>query len=240
MRVAARNTASSSMIFRFHIFRDGGQCLYAWENQQVLAALLEPSAAVAEAAPVTPPPRGSSKLHHSASRLSLDDERDNADTATVPQTGAVPPKRASLNSDSQQKLVFGLVWTLRNMADKLTPLGSDPGEGYHRAPVSFSPNAARFSSFTTSHYRMHYFGTPTGLHFLLTTDPRTPLQRDALKGLYANVYTRTVVRNPLVSPRPRQEGKRRVYGRIDSPLFVSEVQKYLEGLPSFLHLEQVE
>ncbi|EPS27316.1 Transport protein particle subunit bet5 [Penicillium oxalicum] len=82
-------------------------------------------------------------------------------------------------TDDDSKLVFGTVFSLRNMVRKL---GGDDDN---------------FVSFSTSQYKLHYYETPTNIKFVMLTDTKSPSMRIALQQIYINLYVEYVVKNPL-------------------------------------------
>ncbi|KAJ5214693.1 hypothetical protein N7449_001862 [Penicillium cf. viridicatum] len=83
------------------------------------------------------------------------------------------------STDDDSKLVFGTVFSLRNMVRKLG--GEDDN----------------FVSFTTSQYKLHYYETPTNIKFVMLTDLKSPSMRIALQQIYINLFVEYVVKNPL-------------------------------------------
>ncbi|CAI7580228.1 unnamed protein product [Penicillium discolor] len=83
------------------------------------------------------------------------------------------------STDDDSKLVFGTVFSLRNMVRKLG--GEDDN----------------FVSFTTSQYKLHYYETPTNTKFVMLTDLKSPSMRIALQQIYINLFVEYVVKNPL-------------------------------------------
>ncbi|KAJ5232020.1 TRAPP complex subunit (Bet5) [Penicillium chermesinum] len=81
--------------------------------------------------------------------------------------------------DDDAKLVFGTVFSLRNMVRKLG--GEDDN----------------FVSYTTSQYKLHYYETPTNIKFVMLTDIKSPSMRIALQQIYINLFVEYVVKNPL-------------------------------------------
>ncbi|KPV77756.1 uncharacterized protein RHOBADRAFT_11749, partial [Rhodotorula graminis WP1] len=84
--------------------------------------------------------------------------------------------------DEEAKLVFGVVFSLRNMVSKLSPRDDES-----------------FHSVSTSAYKLHYLRTPTAFHFVLVTSPSHPSLRPLLHQIYAGPFNEFVVRNPLAS-----------------------------------------
>ncbi|KAK5940853.1 Trafficking protein particle complex subunit BET5 [Knufia obscura] len=87
--------------------------------------------------------------------------------------------KAGLAADDDAKLIFGTVYSLRNMVKKLG--GEDDS----------------FLSYRTSQYKLHYYETPTKIKFVMLTDVKTGSMRHALQQIYVNIYVEYVVKNPL-------------------------------------------
>jgi len=81
--------------------------------------------------------------------------------------------------EDDAKLLFGVVYSLRNMTRKL----SSPDDN--------------FISYRTSKYKLHYYETPTLLKFVLITDAKTDNKRVVLHQIYVSLYVEFVVKNPL-------------------------------------------
>ncbi|KAK4936167.1 Trafficking protein particle complex subunit BET5 [Elasticomyces elasticus] len=87
--------------------------------------------------------------------------------------------RSTLSAEDDAKLVFGTVFSLRNMVRKL---GGDDDS---------------FLSYRTSQYKLHYYETPTNIKFVMLTDTKSGSMRIALQQIYVNCYVEYVVKNPL-------------------------------------------
>ncbi|CEI93952.1 hypothetical protein RMCBS344292_08176 [Rhizopus microsporus] len=59
-------------------------------------------------------------------------------------------------------------------------------------------NQDGFISYKTSTYRLHYYETPTGLKFVMNSDPNTENLRLVLKQIYIQLYVEFVVKNGLM------------------------------------------
>mmetsp|Transcript_33302 Transcript_33302/g.85372 ORF Transcript_33302/g.85372 Transcript_33302/m.85372 type:complete len:142 (-) Transcript_33302:48-473(-) len=106
------------------------------------------------------------------------------------------------------KLLFGLLFSMKDTVVALSP--KQPTEGLH--------------CFSTSTYKLHYLETPTGLRFVLMTDPSVPSLRECLKQIYTHIYVEHVVKNPA----------QKVGEPIVCTHFVHTINKYVRGLPYFL------
>lgn len=114
---------------------------------------------------------------------STSDTRPSTAVNGVPTTAPPPPpavaapaastaatKTKSTRAQNDAKLIFGTVFSLRNMVRKL---GGDDDA---------------FISYRTGQYRMHYYETPTNLRFVLLTDTATMSMRNVLHQIYINLW----------------------------------------------------
>lgn len=88
-----------------------------------------------------------------------------------------------ISIEEEAKLVYGVILSLRNFVRKLSSNGQQQ-DG--------------FISYRTSTYRLHYYETPTGLKFVMNTDPTTEGMRSVLKQIYVQLYVDFVVKNGLM------------------------------------------
>ncbi|KAK2749874.1 TRAPP subunit bet5 [Myotisia sp. PD_48] len=102
-----------------------------------------------------------------------------SDPAAV--SNGVPGAR-TFTGGADTRLIFGAVYSLRNMTRKLG--GEDDRVG-------------SFVCYRTSQYKLHYYETPTNLKFVMLTDTKTGNMRVALHQIYVNLYVEYVVKNPL-------------------------------------------
>ncbi|KAJ3368729.1 TRAPP subunit bet5 [Allomyces arbusculus] len=91
---------------------------------------------------------------------------------------------SALDPDEHAKLVYGVIYSVRNLVAKL-----------RHEPAADAP----FLAYATSHYKLHYYETPTSLKFVLMTGPNvnTVAVRDILKSIYRDIYVEHVAKNPL-------------------------------------------
>ncbi|RKP09676.1 Sybindin-like protein, partial [Thamnocephalis sphaerospora] len=101
-----------------------------------------------------------------------------SNTASVSGNGRLP-------SEEEAKLVYGVIYSLRSLCGKL----------------SKNKSASNFLAYRTSHYKLHHYSTPSGLRFVLLTDPQAEQQRDLLHRIYAQCYVEYVTKNPLARVR---------------------------------------
>lgn len=110
--------------------------------------------------------------------------------------------------DDLQKLIYGTVYSLRNISRKLS--GDDA-----------------FLSFKTTKYKLHFFETPSNLKLVLITDPFMAEACDALRQIYAGLYVEYVVKNPL-SPIEHTNG-----AGVDNDLFNMGLDSFVRSLQGF-------
>lgn len=126
-------------------------------------------------------------------------------TTTAPGNSATSTAIARRAADDA-KLVFGTVFSLRNMARKL---GGDDDA---------------FISYRTAHYKLHYYETPTNLRFALLTEPGALSMRNVLHQIYINLWVEYVVKNPL-SPVEHKGGD-----GVKNEMFEMGLDKFVRGL----------
>ncbi|KAI8991288.1 Longin-like domain-containing protein [Mycotypha africana] len=116
-----------------------------------------------------------------------------------------------ISLEEEAKLVYGVILSLRNFVRKLS--GTQDG----------------FISYRTSAYRLHYYETPTGLKFVLNSDPATENLRYVLKQIYIQLYVEFVVKNGLM----RFDDTRWEIRNISNELFRVAVDRFIRGLKFF-------
>ncbi|PHH69164.1 hypothetical protein CDD82_7952 [Ophiocordyceps australis] len=114
------------------------------------------------------------------------------------------PSPSSNNDDA--KLIFGTVFSLRNMVRKL---GGDDDA---------------FISFRTAQYKLHYYETPANLRFVLLTDTASASMRNVLHQIYINLWVEYVVKNPL-APVEHKGG-----AGVKNELFELGLDQFIRGL----------
>ncbi|KAJ1720430.1 TRAPP complex subunit bet5 [Coemansia erecta] len=158
-----------------------------------------------------------------ASTHRLSDARQSADGAralvwpTNPTSTAHRPSTGSQHSpmDEEAKLVYGAVFSTRNIINKLNaqdgPRGGNPGG---------------FMSFATNTYRLHYYESPTGVKFVVNTDVATTNMQPALEMIYRNIYVEYVVKNPLFHVDPSKSAP------IENDYFRAVLNNYIREISS--------
>ncbi|ELQ41868.1 hypothetical protein MCOR27_001362 [Pyricularia oryzae] len=121
---------------------------------------------------------------------------------SAPDTGK--PGRDSRKDDA--KLIFGTVFSLRNMVRKL---GGDDDA---------------FIAYRTAQYKLHFYETPTNLRFVLLTDTASMSMRNVLHQIYINLWVEYVVKNPL-APVEHKGGE-----GVKNELFELGLDQFIRGL----------
>ncbi|KAI0128803.1 sybindin-like family protein [Xylariales sp. AK1849] len=125
--------------------------------------------------------------------------------STAPN-GTRPPRSAQAKASDDAKLIFGTVFSLRNMVRKLG--GEDDA----------------FISYRTAQYKLHYYETPSNLRFAMLTEPVAPSMRNVLHQIYINLWVEYVVKNPL-SPVEHKGGD-----GVRNEMFEMGLDKFVRGL----------
>ncbi|CEQ41948.1 SPOSA6832_03699, partial [Sporobolomyces salmonicolor] len=139
-----------------------------------------------------------------------------------------PASRGRLAFDEEAKLVYGVVFSLRNMVKKLSSrsvlslLSLAPPETPLTGPRMNPSEDESFHSFSTSAYKLHYLRTSTSFHFVLVTSPTSTSLRPLLRQVYTGPFTEFIVRNPLAE-LDTASGRR----GIDNAAFRQAVEKLI-------------
>eukprot|EP01068_Selenidium_serpulae_P011754 Selendium_serpulae@DN5720_c0_g1_i1.p1 len=108
-------------------------------------------------------------------------------TRKPPRRSHHPDQGDECGQREEQKLLSGLLFSLKSFSQKLDPQPQPEGQVL---PVS-NP----FNSFTTALYKLHYFETPTGYKFVMMTDPSVADMKESMKRIYSDLFVQMVVRN---------------------------------------------
>lgn len=103
----------------------------------------------------------------------------------------------TLSQQQDQKLMFGLLFSLKSFTAKMDPVGGNKG---NLGIPSLPGQGCSFHSFRTNTYKLSFMESPSGIKLILVTDPRMGDLREALKFIYNNIYVEYVVKNPLYTP----------------------------------------
>ena len=140
----------------------------------------------------------------------------------------------NVNEVDLQKLIFGLVISLKNTMKKLN---------------------SEYICHATDTFKLHYFETPTGYKFVLTTSPNDlfnvspnsatmePSLRTSLQYIYTHYFMPFVIMNPqqkISTPTITMKERKQLYKagknllemspKIVSPLFEEKLDSYLRSL----------
>ncbi|KAI5465794.1 transport protein particle complex of the golgi, subunit bet5-like protein [Mariannaea sp. PMI_226] len=124
-------------------------------------------------------------------------------TATTTAAATTPSSRSA---SDDAKLIFGTIFSLRNMARKL---GGDDDS---------------FISYRTANYKLHFYETPANLRLVLITDTGTLSMRNVLHQIYINLWVEYVVKNPL-APVEHKGGE-----GVKNELFELGLDQFIRGL----------
>ncbi|TYZ60071.1 hypothetical protein PybrP1_008741 [[Pythium] brassicae (nom. inval.)] len=129
--------------------------------------------------------------------------------------------------DEEKRLLFGLLFSLKEFVFKLAP--APPDAALANGGASGSDAAASrmegMQRYQTNTYTCHQYETPSGLRFVLLTDNQAGDLSAVLRHIYAHIYVECVVNNPLSDVKRAKQ--------ITSQLFKVQLQNYIEGLPCF-------
>ncbi|KAK8956697.1 hypothetical protein KSP39_PZI001540 [Platanthera zijinensis] len=102
----------------------------------------------------------------------------------------------TLDAQQDQKLMFGLLFSLRSFTAKMDPTSVDKGN----LGVPLLPGqGCSYHSFQTNTYKLSFMESPSGIKLILVTHPKTGDLRDSLRYMY-NLYVEYVVKNPIYVP----------------------------------------
>ncbi|KAI1453579.1 snare-like protein [Annulohypoxylon moriforme] len=178
-------------VYSFYIFDRHTECIYS--KQWHIRAPPPPSSSSGPS--LTSPP--------SSRPTSQQPSHPSAPATTIPPALSAASKR---RLDDDAKLIFGTVFSLRNMVRKLG--GEDDA----------------FIAFRTAHYKLHYYETPTNLRFAMLTEPGALSMRNVLHQIYINLWVEYVVKNPL-SPVEHKGGQ-----GVRNEMFEMGLDKFVRGL----------
>ena len=114
-------------------------------------------------------------------------------------------KTSEVNPQQDQKLIFGMLHTLKSFCRKFSPV-----------PVTVNP----FSSYVTDAYKFHVLETNSGLNFVMFTSAEMLDQTHSLKWIYSTIYSPYIVRSPFYEPKKQ----------INSTVFKEKLDEYLRSL----------
>jgi len=154
----------------------------------------------------------------------------------------------------QRKLVFGLLFSLRELVGSLGPENESDDNQTGEDEVVQSNNPIALHSVRTGASTLHNYETLSGLRFAMYTDNNTGSSaknssqhgnntiRDALRHIYTDIWVECVIRSPLYRhgaiPEPGSKSSidnGSVIGKVDikSTLFEKRLDEYLMSMPWF-------
>ncbi|KAI1469570.1 snare-like protein [Daldinia caldariorum] len=203
-------------VYSFYIFDRHTECVYSklWVPRPPPQSIASPPSSRPQSQP--PPPSISSATTAvppsitapSTATAATSTSPGSATTATNNNAAAAAAAAAvsRKKKEDDAKLIFGTVFSLRNMVRKL---GGDDDA---------------FISYRTAHYKLHYYETPTNLRFAMLTEPGALSMRNVLHQIYINLWVEYVVKNPL-APAEHKGGE-----GVRNEMFEMGLDKFIRGL----------
>ncbi|KAL2270377.1 hypothetical protein VTJ83DRAFT_2561 [Remersonia thermophila] len=189
------------VVYSFYIFDRHTECIYS--KSWLPPAPTASSSSSTAAATTTTAPGGPTSDTHPPLPLSTTTAAAAAGTSG---RRSAPTASASSAADNDAKLIFGTVFSLRNMVRKLG--GEDDA----------------FVSYRTANYKLHYYETASNLRLVMLTDTATLSMRNVLHQIYINLWVEYVVKNPL-SPVEHKGG-----AGVRNELFELGLEQFIRGL----------
>eukprot|EP00128_Syssomonas_multiformis_P013683 Colp12_sorted_trinity150504_noHs@35924 len=100
--------------------------------------------------------------------------------------------------------MYGMLYSIKSFVQRLSPKPSKDG----------------FYYYSTSAYKLHFYESPSGIKFVMNTDPTVGDIREILRQIYSNIYVEFAVKNPLCN----------LEQWIDSELFRDKLETFVQGL----------
>ncbi|GAP89197.1 putative TRAPP complex subunit [Rosellinia necatrix] len=192
-------------VYSLYIFDRHTECIYSKQWFQP-APVPTPPTLPAAAARASDQSQQSDATNPAATTTTATATAATMATATATTAAQHPPKPRRDKGADDAKLIFGTVFSLRNMVRKL---GGDDDA---------------FISFRTAQYKLHYYETPTSLRFALITEPGALSMRNVLHQIYINLWVEYVIKNPL-SPVEHKGGE-----GVRNEMFELGLDKFIRGL----------
>lgn len=144
--------------------------------------------------------------------------------------GHIKPVTSNSTAEDDAKLIYGVVFSLRNMTRKLT-------------------DEDAFICYKTSKYKLHFFETPTNIRFVLMSDPNMESQLIVLKQIYVSLYVEYVIKKYVTIYFLSFYAEKAISNSnffsplhpvdttsspmLDNELFILGVESFLSSLPGF-------
>ena len=117
---------------------------------------------------------------------------------------------SSEDPDEDRKLMFGMLFSLKQLCQKLSPMEAVAG----------------LQSFRTDRYMLHHFEAASGIKLILNTSHEVADLSRELREIYSSIFVEFVVKNPLHTQQMLQDGS-----PITCELFARKLQQFIERLP---------
>ncbi|KAL2067992.1 hypothetical protein VTL71DRAFT_16090 [Oculimacula yallundae] len=192
------------VVYSFYIFDRHTECIYSrlWARQADRPSSSGGGRPISTSS-------NTSQTTTLAPHISSSDPPTLSTTNSSSTSNKLNPARARptrLSAVDDAKLIFGTIFSLRNMVRKLG--GPDDS----------------FISYRTGQYKLHYYETPTSIKFVMLTDTQTLNMRNVLHQIYVNLYVEFVVKNPL-SPVEHAGG-----AGVANELFELALDQFVKGV----------
>ena len=113
----------------------------------------------------------------------------------------------SLSQDEEFKLMYGMIFSIKSFISRMSEKTSKDS----------------FVSYKTSHYKLHFYESPTGIKIILNTDTAIGNLLNTLQHIYRKIFVEYVTYNPECKPDCW----------VESELFASELNDYVKRLNFF-------
>ena len=113
----------------------------------------------------------------------------------------------SLSQDEEFKLMYGMIFSIKSFISRMSEKTSKDS----------------FVSYKTSHYKLHYYESPTGIKIILNTDTGLGNLHNTLQHIYRKIFVEYVTFNSECKPDCW----------VESELFASELNQYVKSLNFF-------
>jgi trafficking protein particle complex subunit 1 len=133
---------------------------------------------------------------------------------------------SKLPFDEEAKLVYGVIFSLKAMVQKLSGRSVFMCYIYSINLLTYLCRDEAFVNYRTSSYKLHVLETITGYKFIMLTDPGADSMRSILRQIYTGPFLEYVVRNPLIAMDSRERG-------VDNEHFRLATDKLVRSLTIF-------
>ncbi|KAF4673670.1 hypothetical protein FOL47_010253 [Perkinsus chesapeaki] len=113
------------------------------------------------------------------------------------------------NMHHEQRLLWGMVATMKSFGQAMSPLKAGAGP-------------SGFNTFSTPEYKLHHCESQTGYMFILTTDPTVEDMQEVLGAIYSDFFVELVLKNPLYDRGMPIDGK-------SCPNFAPRLRQFLQS-----------